>query len=300
MSTTQQRDTAAGALQKVRAVTSASTVGIGRGSRGTGFVVAAGKVLTSAHNVRDRTTTVTFADNRAVQGEVVGIDTDGDIVVLAVDTGDAVPLSWGDAGSVVEGGEVFSASRGGGRLRVTRGDVSALDAEFRGPRGRSIRGGIEHTAAMARGSSGGPVVGADGAVVGVNTHRAGEGFYLARLADAPFVARVKRLIAGERITTPSLGVTLAPSTVAQRLRAAVGLSRREGLLVREVLPDSAAARSGVEEGDLIVAAGGHAVVTVDDLHAALDALGVERTLSVTLVSGDTERDVVVAWEPESA
>ena len=64
------------------------------GPRDPGFVVAPGKVLTNAHNLRDDTTEVAFADGRTVQGAVAGSDVDGDLVVLDVDTGDVAPLEW--------------------------------------------------------------------------------------------------------------------------------------------------------------------------------------------------------------
>ena len=284
-------------VQRVREALVNSVVSVGRDGRGTGFVVADGRVLTNAHNLRDRTTSITFDDGRVTQAEVAGIDVDGDLVVLAVDTAGAPTLTWGDSNSVADGSGADSAGRGGGRLRITRGDVTGVDAEFRGPRGRTIRGGLEHTAPMARGASGGPVVDAAGAVVAINTHRAGEGFYLARLADDALQNRVAKLVAGERVETPKLGVTLAPSAVAQKLRAAVGLSPRDGLLVRAVAADSAAAAAGIKEGDLIVGAGDTAVVTIDDLHTALDAAVVasSQSLQLRLVSGETERETTVTW-----
>src|SRR3954462_2336133 len=73
-----------------------SVVGIGRRGRGTGFVVAQGRVVTNAHNLRDDTTEVQFADGRVAQGTVQGSDLDGDLVVLEVDTADVVALGWAD------------------------------------------------------------------------------------------------------------------------------------------------------------------------------------------------------------
>ena len=58
-----------------------ATVAIGRDRRGTGVVIADGRVLTNAHNLRDRTTQITFADGRTAQAEVLGADPDGDLVV---------------------------------------------------------------------------------------------------------------------------------------------------------------------------------------------------------------------------
>ena len=291
-------------LQNIRTQVAAGTVSIGRHGRGTGFIVAPGKVVTNAHNLRDRTTSVTFADGQSVQAEVAGIDVDGDLSVLNADTAERAALSWSSSPPVEVGAEVYSVGRGGEQLRVTRGDVTVVDAEFRGPRGRVIRGGIEHTAPMARGASGGPVVDETGGVVAINTHRAGDGFYLARLADQGLRDRVARLIAGERVETPRLGVTLAPSHVAARLRAAVGLSARPGLLVRGVEPDSAAARAGLNEGDLIVGAGGRPVETIDDLHGALDQMtsSGRAVLEVTVLTGDAEHTATLSWvatTPES-
>jgi S1-C subfamily serine protease len=79
------------------------------------------------------------------------------------------------------------------------------------------------------------------------------------------------------------------------MRRAVGLPERDGLLVREVRPDGAAAAAGIEPGDLIVSAGGAAVTSVDDLYAALDA-GDGPALAIGLVRGESEREVDVTPE----
>ena len=67
-----------------------SVVGIGRGrGRGSGVVLADGRVATNAHNLRGEETTVVFADGRSVVGNVAGVDVDGDLAVVSVDTGGA-------------------------------------------------------------------------------------------------------------------------------------------------------------------------------------------------------------------
>src|SRR4051794_17901404 len=75
----------------------AATVAVGRDRRGSGVVIATGQVLTCAHNLRDRTTEVTFADGRQAQGEVLGVDADGDLAVLEVDTAGVAPAEWSPA-----------------------------------------------------------------------------------------------------------------------------------------------------------------------------------------------------------
>jgi S1-C subfamily serine protease len=268
-------------------------------------------VLTNAHNLRDRTTQVTFADGRAAQGRATGVDVDGDLTVLAVETGDTPALAWAagpaDAGSpgggvpVDWGTTVFSVARTGDGVRVTSGRVSGLDRAFRGPRGRLVTGGIEHTAPMARGSSGSPLVDEQGRLLGVTTLRLGDGFSIARAADADLRRRVDELAAGEEPRRRLLGVGIAPAHVAHKMRRAVGLPERDGVLVRAVEEGSPADRAGIVRGDLITAAGGREVTDADDLFAALAdvAEGGELTLHVVRVTD--ELDVTVSFaEPADA
>lgn len=275
-----------------------AVVSIGRNGRGTGFVIGTDRVLTSAHNLRDRTVAVTFADGRAEQGAVHGDDHDGDLVVLDVPTGDAPALTLADLAADAPpavGTAVVALSRGGHRPRATVGFVSGADRAFRGPRGRVVHGAVEHTAPLARGSSGGPVLDADGRVVGVNTHRAGDGFYLARVSDPALRARVDELLAGRSVRRRLLGVAVAPPEVAERLRRAVGLDdERPGLLVRAVDEDGPAGAAGVSEGDLLVAVRDTPLTSVDDLAAALDAVDGD-TVELTVVRGADERTVTVSF-----
>jgi serine protease Do len=269
-----------------------AVVTIGQDGRGTGLVIGAGKVLTNAHNLRDRSTSVTFADGRSVQGVIAGADSDGDLVVLDVDTATVTPASWA-AETPVAGDVVFAVSRGGNQSRISFGMVTSSDLAFQGPRGRKVEGGVEHTAPLARGSSGGPLVDAAGNVVGINTHRVGRGFYVARPVDAALRSRIEDLSAGKSVSRPHLGVALAPPVVAAKLRKSVGLPEREGLLVRAVEDDSPAAKAGIAEGDLLVAIGDVALTSIDALYNALGAAGDE--VAVTVVRGTDERVVTVSF-----
>ena len=269
-----------------------SIVGIGRGTRGSGIVLAAGKVLTNAHNLRGDEVTVTFADGHSLIGTLAGYDGEGDLAVIDVDTGAAVALDWAAGDGLAVGAAVFGAgaSHGGG-TRVTFGLVSAVARAFRGPGGRRIDGSVEHTAPLAPGSSGGALLDSAGRLVGLNTNRIGEGFYLALPADADLRARVDALSRGESPSRPRLGVSVAPNHVARHLRRSVGLPERDGVLVQGVEDGSPAAAAGIESGDLIVEAGGRPVTDADDLHAVLDATAFP--FEVKLVRGTDERTVQV-------
>jgi serine protease Do len=278
----------------------ASVVGVGqRWGAGSGIVLGDGQVLTNAHNVRGDQVTVTFAGGRTAQGSVSGHDIDSDLAVISIDTGETAALPWASNASVEIGKPVFALANPGGRgLRVTFGFVSSIDRTFRGPRGRRITGSFEHTAPLLPGSSGGPVLDADGQLLGINTNRLGEGFYLATRTDEALRARADGLARGETATSPRLGVAIAPSHVARRLRRAVGLPDTDGLLIREVVEASPAASAGLASGDLIVAAAGQPVRTPDDL---FDALAAARggTLELQVVRGTDERTLQVTFtEPD--
>lgn len=281
-----------------------SVVGLGRGwGHGSGVVIADGRVLTSAHNLRRDEITVTFAAGRRELATVTGADLDLDLAVLELDTGGAPTVRWEPGGGELGIGTpvVALANPGGRGLRATLGFVSSGPRSFRGPRGRRIRGAIEHTAPLPRGSSGGPLVDHEGNLLGVNSLRLDGGLILAVPADAAIKERVLLLARGEAAAPHRLGVAIAPPRVARRLRSAVGLPEREGLLVRAVEDGGPAASAGIEPGDLIVSAGGAAIESVESLYSALDSVpAAGGQLELTVVHGTDERTVTARFDGQSA
>lgn len=272
-----------------------AVVGIGRGwGMGSGVVVAPGRVLTNAHAVRHEEVTIAFAEGRRERGRVIASDQDLDLAVIEVDTGETTPIEWGDAAEVPIGRAVMALANPGGRgLRVTPGFVSSTSRSFRGPRGRRVTGAIEHSAPLPRGSSGGPLVDRTGRVLGINSVRVDPGLILAIPADAAVRERIDALVSGEQPRPARLGVAVAPPRVARRLRRAVGLPERDGVLIRAVEEGSAAERAGLERGDLIVAAAGKEIDRIDALYESLDAARGE-TLELTIVRGTDERSLTVS------
>src|SRR5262249_53444436 len=187
------------------------------------------------------------------------------------------------------------------RGRGPRGWVGRGRGGARAPGARRARptpGALEHPAPLLPGSPGGPAPDAGGRLLGINTNRLGEGFYLAIPADEALRAQADGLARGESSAPPQLGVAIAPRPVARRLRRAVGLPDTEGLLIHQVTEDGPAARAGLSAGDLSVPAGGQPVGSVDDLFDALR--GVQGgTLELRVVRGADERTVEVVFTPET-
>jgi serine protease Do len=287
------QDAVAGAAETV----GPSVVGLGRGwGRGSGVVTAAGVVLTNAHVLRGDEVAVSFADGRTEHGRVTGADPDLDLASIAVDTGDAPPVAWDPErpGAVGIGEPVFALANPGGRgLRATFGLISATGRSFRGPRGRRIGGSLEHSAPLPRGSSGGPLVDAEHRLLGLNSIRLEGGLILALPADAAMQRRAEALAAGSAPARPRLGVALAAPRAARRMRAAVGLPERDGLLVRGVERKSPADKAGIERGDLIVGVNGTALSSIDELFDALEAA---EEIRLEVLRGTDAREVSVSLQ----
>ncbi len=284
------------AIRRVVEAAGPAVVGVARHrTGGSGVVIAPDRVLSNAHNAAPEGVRVEFADGRSEDGQVLGVDVDGDLVVLEVPTGDAPALEWGAVDEVAVGTPVIALASPAGRgLRATLGFVSATGRPFCGPRGRRIEGSLEHTAPLPAGSSGGPLLDLTGRLIAINTHRLGEGFYLALPATTALQARVRALMAGESPRGRRLGVGLAPVPMARRLRRAVGLPDAEGLLVRLVEEGSPAEAAGLTVGDLLVAAGGRPLIVVEDLHEAIEELEGD-TLELAVLRGTDERRVAVVF-----
>jgi len=95
-------------------------------------------------------------------------------------------------------------------------------------------------------------------------------------------------------------VALASPRTARRMRQAVGLPERDGVLVRSVAEGSAAAAGGIERGDLIVSAAGRPLERIDALYEVLDSAVPGDRLELGIVRGTEERDITLELQPEEA
>ena len=280
------------AAQTVSERLDGAVVTIGRDGRGTGLVIGDGKVLTNAHNLRDRTTLVTFADGRAEQATAAGADEDGDLVVLDVATGAASPVVWAEQAPQRGRRGLRVQPRRPSRAGLVRHGVVGRRRVLRAAGPTSSRRRRAHRATGSRRVRW-PAGRFMGRVLAVNTHRSGRGFYVARPVDASLRATIDKIAAGAVIARPRLGVALAPPDVAAKLRASVGLPPREGLLVRAVEPGSPAAAAQIVEGDLLVAVGDTPLTLLDVLYDAIAAA--TDSLTLTVVRGSDERLVMVVF-----
>ena len=279
---------------------------------GTGFVIDhRGRILTNAHVVEDaRRVRVRFSESSLVDATVTGRDVANDLALLRVDPDhvELHPLPLGDSDSVDVGDPVVAIGNPLGlRDTITSGIVSAEHRRITSPSGVTIDDVIQTDAAVNPGNSGGPLLDAEGRVIGVNAQIAttgGRGFI--GIAFAIPVATVRRVVAdlqqdGE-VDRPRLGVTAI--TVTPQLAGQLGLAAGRGALVVSVTPGSPAARAGLRgeqspsgaltgEGDMIVRIGDKRIRSSGDLAGAVGALRPSRLVEVEFVRDGTHRTVRV-------
>lgn len=260
-----------------------------RGSRhgsGSGFLVTPdGLILTNSHVIHGASDiAITLTDGRRMRGDLVGEDPDTDLAVVRIDSPGLAPVRLGDSRTLRVGQVVIAIGNPYGfQYSVTAGVVSALGRSLRARSGRLIDDVIQTDAALNPGNSGGPLVTAQGEVVGVNTAviLPAQGLCFAvPIHTAKLVAG--RLIKDGKIRRGYIGVGGQNVPIPRRLIRAHHLTAETGIRVVGVEDGSPAQRAGIAEGDVILRYGEHAVAGIDDLHRLLidEAVGVRSTLTI--------------------
>src|SRR5438067_12815214 len=217
---------------------------------GSGFVIdKAGHIVTNYHVVRGANTIqVSFSNNERFRARLVGVDPSTDIAVLKVDVKaralKALPL--GDSDSVRVGDEVIAIGNPFGLDRsVTAGIVSAVERRIEAPNSFSISHVIQTEAALNHGNSGGPLLNAQGQVIGVNAQietggvnqgNVGIGFAIPINTVKDVVAQ---LIKRGKVEHPFLGIE--GKTLTSQIAQLFHLPVSSGVLVATVRQDSGAA-----------------------------------------------------------
>ncbi len=266
----------------------------GSASSGSGVVFTPdGYLLTNSHVVNAgpaaKRISATFPDGRNSAASLVGDDPDTDLAVLRLH------------------GEAPAAARLGDsrRLRVgtvTAGVVSALGRSLRARSGRLIDSVIQTDAALNPGNSGGPLVTADGTVVGINTAiiAMAQGICFSISANTvEFVAA--RLIRDGRVRRCYIGIAGQNVPLPRRVVRFHELARESGVRVQSTAPDGAAREAGILSGDIIVAVDGLPVGDIDDMHRLMTEERVGIAVPVTLLRGAQKRVLpIVPREMRSA
>ncbi len=286
---TQLSDALADAVAKA----GASTVTVNARKRlpATGIAWAADLVVTADHVIeREEQITVTLPDGTEAAATIAGRDSGSDIAVLRVAGGGLTPIARGEAARV--GHLVLAVGRpGAGGPQASLGVVGAVGGPWRTFRGGQVEGYLRTDTTFYPGFSGGPLVDATGAAVGLNSSRHARGAGLT-IPIAAVATIVKALVEGGKLKRGYLGI----GSQVVRLPAALA-AKRDGqetaLLVTGVEPSSPAEGGGILVGDILVGAGGVVLGDTDDLQQALGPGSVGQPLALDILRGGEPQQLAV-------
>jgi S1-C subfamily serine protease len=260
-----------------------------------------GLILTNSHVVHEAgRIAATLSDGRHMPATLIGDDPASDLAVIRVDEPGLVAAELGDSQRLRVGQIAIAIGAPYGfQSTVTAGVVSALGRSLRSYSGRLIDDVIQTDASLNPGNSGGPLVDSAGRVVGVNTATIlpAQGICFAiGINTAKFVA--SRLLRDGRIRRSYVGISGQTVPVHRRVVRFYDLPKETGALVLSVEENSPAKRSGLRDGDIIVALEGQPVAGVDDLHRLLTDLRVGLSCTLTVLRWTEKLELKIV--PEEA
>jgi S1-C subfamily serine protease len=250
----------------------------GHGHAGTGIIWADDLVISASFHTPDRTTVGIAApvgdagaagelDRRAA--EVIGRDPGTDVAVLRVAGGGLARATFRELGALAVGNLVLALGRPGRTVRASLRAIGVLGPEIRTPHGGTLDRYVESDRQIPRGFAGGPLIDADGAVIGMNTRTLLRGEDLA-IPTATLRRVVTELLAHGGVRRGYLGVGAFPAQLSPQLaQAAQRADQDRGALIASIEDGSPAAIAGLIVGDIIVAVADSDVTGPDSLRLAL-------------------------------
>ncbi|XFA72140.1 trypsin-like peptidase domain-containing protein [Thermosynechococcaceae cyanobacterium Okahandja] len=260
---------------------------------GSGFIISSdGVILTNAHVIDGANRVrVTLKDGRTFEGRVIGQDRLTDVAVVKVEATNLPVVRLGNSDTLRPGEWAIAIGNPLGLDNTVTAGIISATGRSSGDVGVPDKrvGFIQTDAAINPGNSGGPLLNQRGEVIGINTAiiggAQGLGFAIP-IATAQRIAN--QLIANGRVDHPFLGIRMTSLTpeVQQRLNSTpnspVRVQESSGVLIFQVLPNSPAARSGLQAGDVIKRINGQTIAKADQVQQMVENTGIGRTMDLEI------------------
>ena len=267
---------------------------------GSGFIFSSdGYLFSNSHVVAGADSlVVTLYDGEQHPATVVGEDPDTDLAILKISAHNHSVTQMGDSADLKIGQLVIAIGNPlGFQHTVTAGVVSALGRSLQTPGGSMMDNIIQTDAALNPGNSGGPLIDADGKVIGVNTAAitgAQNICFAISINTAKDVAN--QLIRHGKVKRGYLGIALQQIDLVPKLRQAAQVVNKSALFITRVEENSPAYRAGVKDGDIITAFAEVMVQTSDELFKLLSGEKVGQFQFIQLIRNNRKIELHITPE----
>ena len=252
---------------------------------------ADGVIVTANHTLRrDDNIRIGLPDGSTTTASIAGRDSATDIAVLRSDASGLTAANWANITDLSVGNLVLALGRPGKTVQATLGIVSALGKEWRTHAGGQIDNYLQTDVVMYPGFSGGPLVGAGGQAIGLNSSALMRGVSVT-IPAGTLESIVAALLEKGRVPRGYLGITVQPVRLPEA--AANAVDQETGILLTSVEADSPAGKGGLVLGDTIVGLDGEPVRDHEDLLSLLASGRTGKSVEVQIVRGGEQQKVTV-------
>ena len=266
---------------------------------GSGWIIDEnGIIVTNNHVVQGaKAITATLNDGRTFTADINSVFTDrlNDLAIFSIDAQNLPSLEIGNSSTLRVGDWVVAIGNALGLgIRATEGIVSRQEVSIQVSAGQTLYDLIETSAAINPGNSGGPLVNLAGEVIGITSAKIatigveGMGYAISTETAIPII---EELVKNGYVVRPWLGVLL--STVDEFTVLRYNLSVDKGVFIAQVVPDSPAARAGLQVNDVIISAGGKEITDAQELIRLIHSSEIGQGIEITFWRGDTEMTTAV-------
>jgi S1-C subfamily serine protease len=258
-----------------------------------GIVWRDGVIVSASHTVRrDDEIPVTLPNGDSTVATFAGRDPATDLIALRIKGAKSHVAPRADSSSLRVGSLVLAVGRPGRNVSASFGIISAVGEGWRSWQGARIDRVFRLDLSVYDGFSGGPLVDASGAVLGLNNSALARGTPMALPAKA--VDRVlDELLESGHVRRPFIGVAVQPVALSASLVKQHQLGHDSGLLIVSIADASPADKAGVLLGDVLLEANGQSIGRPDDLLDALASVETGGAVTLKLLRGGTIKTVSV-------
>jgi len=263
-------------------------------SRGTGIILTKdGYIVTCNHVLAGCSTVKIGQGEKTFNAKIVGTDPYNDIALLKAEKGEFEPIEMGDSEKISVGQYVLALANPFNRSQptATSGMVTSVNSTLRGWRGTQMENIIATDAQLNPGFSGGPLVDAEGRIIGINTAYVWQRGIAIPINNVKAVA--DRLMTGRATQRGYLGIVANTVAIPEEIAEQVGLEQETGVMIFSVEAGSPARKAGLAMGDVLVKFNGKPVTDFYDLPRLLAEGVIGKETKLTIIRRENLLEVTV-------